>query len=206
MFKQITTYVYNLLSLYLCGFRKGYNAQHVLLRLKNKMNKCLDKKECVGLFMMDLSKAFDFIPHERMIAKLHAYGFGKKSLKLVYSYLKGRYQRLSIKSTVHGNQYSVEYPRVPYWALCCLMFLNDLFLFVEESNVYNYADDNSLSVADICTHKIITKLESDIKILETWFKNNGMVLNEDKCQFMIIEPSNISRNKAKIKIENKFIE
>ena len=79
------------------------------------------------------------------------------------------------------------------------MFLNDLFLFVEESDVYNYADDNSLSVADICIHKIITKLESDI--------NNGMVLNEDKSQFMIIEPSNISRNnKAKIKIENKFIE
>ena len=87
------------------------------------------------------------------------------------------------------------------------MFLNDLFLFLEESDVYNYADDNSLSVADICIHKIITKLESDIKILETWFKNNGMVLNEGKCQFMIIEPSNISRNnKAKIKIENKFIE
>ena len=87
------------------------------------------------------------------------------------------------------------------------MFLIDLFLFVEKSDVYNYADDNSLPVADICIHKIITKLESDIKILETWFKNNGMLLNEDKCQLMIIEPSNISRNnKAKIKIENKFIE
>ena len=98
MFKQITTYVSNLLSLYLCGFRKGYNAQHVLLRLKNKMNKCLDKKECVDLFMMDLSKAFDFILHELMIAKLHAYGFGKKSLKLVYSYLKGRCQGVRINT------------------------------------------------------------------------------------------------------------
>ena len=74
---------------YLCGFRKGYNAHHVLLRLKNKTNKCLDKKECVGLFMMDLAKAFDCIPHKHMIAKLHAYGFEQKCLKLVYSYLKG---------------------------------------------------------------------------------------------------------------------
>ena len=90
MFKQITTYVSNLLSPYLCGFRKGCNAQLVLLRLKNKMNKWLDKKECVGLFMMDLSKAFDCIPHKLMIAKLHAYGFDRKSVKLVYGYLKGR--------------------------------------------------------------------------------------------------------------------
>ena len=66
------------------------------------------------------------------------------------------------------------------------MFLNDLFLFVEKGDVYNYADDNSLSVADICIHKIITKLESEIKILETWFKNNGMLLNEDKCQFIYL--------------------
>ena len=44
MFQQITSYVLNLLSPYLCGFRKGYNAQHALLRLKNNLNKSLDKK------------------------------------------------------------------------------------------------------------------------------------------------------------------
>ena len=200
-FKQITTYISNLLSPYLCGFGKGYSAQHILLRLTNKMNKCLDKKECVGLFMMDLSKAFDCIPHELMIAKLHAYSFGKKSLKLVYSYLKGRNQRVRINTEYSSWKQILS--GVPQGSalgpLLFNMFLNDLFLFVEESDVYNYADDNSLSVADICIHKIITKLESDIKTLETWFKNNGMVLNEGKCQIMIIEPSNISRNnKAKI--------
>ena len=47
------------------------------------------------------------------------------------------------------------------------MFLNDLFLFVEKSDVYNYADNNSSSVAVICIHKIITQLESDIKMFET---------------------------------------
>ena len=82
MFQQVTSYVSNLLSPYLCGFRKGYNTQHALLRLKNNLNKSLDKKEKVGLFMMDLSKAFDCIPHELLIAKLYAYGFSSSSLNI----------------------------------------------------------------------------------------------------------------------------
>ena len=44
--------------------------------------------------MMDLSKAFDCIPHEILIAKLHAYGFTKDSLKFIYNYLKGRNKRV----------------------------------------------------------------------------------------------------------------
>ena len=98
MFQQVTSYVSNKLSTYLCGFRKGYHAQHALLRLKDKLNKCLDKKEKVGLFMMDLSKAFDCIPTDLLIAKLHAYGFDTKSLKLIYSYTTGRNQRVKINA------------------------------------------------------------------------------------------------------------
>ena len=49
--------------------------------------------------MMDLSKGFDCISHELLIAKLYAYGFGKKSLKLMYCYLNNRKQRVKINST-----------------------------------------------------------------------------------------------------------
>ena len=48
--------------------------------------------------MMDLSKAFDCIPHDLLIAKLHAYGFDELSLKFIYSYLKERHQRVRINS------------------------------------------------------------------------------------------------------------
>ena len=97
IFQQISSHVANKLSP-LCGFRKGYNAQHALLRLKNKLNTSLDNKQNIGLFMMDLSKAFDCIPHNLLIAKLHAYGFAKNSLKLIYSYLEKRNQRVKINS------------------------------------------------------------------------------------------------------------
>ena len=209
IFQQVTSYVSRLLSPYLCGFRKGYNAQHALLRLKNNMNICLDKREKVGLFMMDLSKAFDCIPHELLIAKLYAYGFSDKSLKLIYSYLKKRSQRVNINAEYSSWKHILN--GVPQGSvlgpLLFNIFINDLFLFVENSEVCNYADDNSLTVANISIEKIVTALESDIGILEKWFKDNGMQLNEEKCQFMIIEPSQTFRNDiAKIKTENKIIE
>ena len=80
MFQKTTKYISGSLSPYPCGFRKGYSAQHALLRLTNKLNISLDKKENIGMFMMDLSKAFYCISHELLIAKLHAYGFSKESL------------------------------------------------------------------------------------------------------------------------------
>ena len=209
MFQQISSYVSSILSPYLCGFRKGYNAQHALLRLKNMMNICLDKREKIGLFMMDLSKAFDCIPHDLLIAKLHAYNFDKSCLKLIFSYLKERKQRVKInsefstwKEILNGvPQGSVLGP------LLFNIFINDVFLFVEHSEICNYADDNSLTVADICIDTIITKLQTDIESLNKWFIYNMMLLNMSKCQFMIIEPKWVSReNKANIKIADKIIE
>ena len=75
------------------------------------------------------------------------------------------------------------------------------------SEVCNYADDNSLTVADICIDKITSKLESDVNNLDTWFKNNAMLLNESKCQFMIVEPTRTSRNqREKIRLGNQIME
>ena len=129
---------------------------------------------------MDLSKAFDCISHDLLLAKLHAYGFDKKCLKLIYSYLKGRKQRVKIngdystwKDILNGvPQGSVLGP------LLFNIFINDLFYFVKDSDVHNYADDNTLSFSDSSINKIISKLESDISILDTWFTNNGLLLNE----------------------------
>ena len=197
MFQQITSYVSDVLSPYLCGFRKGYNAQHALLRLKNNLNMCLDRKENIGLVMMDLSKAFDCIPHNLLIAKLYAYGFDKNSLRLIHSYLKGRHQRVKINSEYSSWKEILD--GVPQGSvlgpLLFNIFINDLFLFVQNSKICNYADDNSLMVADKNIDCIINKLESDIEILNSWFLDNSMLLNGDKCQFMIIGSHRILQNK-----------
>ena len=54
----------------------------------------LDKTEVAGALLLDLSKAFDCIEHELLIAKLNAYGFNKKAQLMIYNYTSGRKQRV----------------------------------------------------------------------------------------------------------------
>ena len=86
MQKQINDYISNFLYTYLCGYRKGFSTQLALLSLIKKWKKALDNKGFGGAVLMDLSKAFDTINHDLLIAKLHAYGFDKNSLTLLLSY------------------------------------------------------------------------------------------------------------------------
>ena len=75
-------------------YRENYSANHVLIRLIENCNKNLDEKFLVGTVLMDLSKAFDCIPHDLLIARLHAYGFSRKTVTFIYLYLKRRKQTL----------------------------------------------------------------------------------------------------------------
>ena len=63
-----------------------------------KMKMSRDNGEHAGAILMDLSKAFDTISHDLLIAKLHAYGFSRNALKLVHSYLNDRWQRTNINT------------------------------------------------------------------------------------------------------------
>ena len=69
------------------GYKKDYSFQHSLLRLIEKWKTCLDNKGIIGTVLVVLSKAFDLIDHNLLIAKLSAYGFDILSLNFLASYL-----------------------------------------------------------------------------------------------------------------------
>ena len=88
----------NTLSNFVAAYRKAYSTQHVLIRLMEDWKAKLDNNFIVSAVLMDLSKAFDCIPHDLIIAKLHAYGLDENALVLVYSYLKKRSQSVRINN------------------------------------------------------------------------------------------------------------
>ena len=96
---SLSNHIEKILSNFIAAYRKTYSSSHVLITLIENWKKDLDNKKIVGTVFMDLSKAFDCIPHELLIAKLHAYGFNKKVLTFLYSYLKRRKESVKINDT-----------------------------------------------------------------------------------------------------------
>ena len=82
MHKQISQYISQFLSPYLSGYRQSFSTQQALVSLIEKWKAILDKNGYAGPVLMDLSKAFDTINHDLLIAKLNANGFTKNSLRL----------------------------------------------------------------------------------------------------------------------------
>ena len=80
----------------LCGFRKARSTQHALFKLLHSWQKELDNSGFVGTIFMDLSHAYDYLPHVLIIAMSEAYGLSKNSLKLLFDYLEGPKQRVKI--------------------------------------------------------------------------------------------------------------
>ena len=144
---QLTTFFDNIFSPFLAAFRRGFGCQTTLLRLVEDWKLALDQHKCVAAILMDLSKAFDCLPHRLLLAKLEGYGLSGGAVELLGSYLGDRQQR--IKLGPHTSNWEDLMKGVPQGSilgpLLFNVFLNDIFYFVHDSALYNYADDNTLS-------------------------------------------------------------
>ena len=187
MEEQITPFIDKYLSPFLCGYRRGFSTQHALLALIEKWRKIMDKKGFGGAVLMDLSKAFDTINHELLIAKLHAYGFDNKSLRLLHSYLTSRWQRTKVNNFF--STWAELLQGVPQGSilgpLLFNIYLNDLFYFITDTDVCNFADDTTLYDTDMKLQVLMDRLQKEIKTSVEWFYLNYMKVNGDKCHLMI---------------------
>ena len=203
LYDQIQVFFDSILSKYQCGFRRGYNAQHCLITLIEKWKKSVDNGGAFGALFTDLSKAFDCLSHELLIAKLDAYGFDKNALKLVNSYLSNRKQRVKINNKY--SSWSEILFGVPQGSilgpLLFNIFICDMFYFLEDFDIANYADDSTPYNADKNVEFVVNNLEHSSSILFKWLIENYMKANTGKSPLLV--SGNV---RATAKIDGNYIE
>ena len=187
MKEQIQISIDSLLSVNLCGYRKGFSAQHALISMTEKWRKIMDQKGFAGAILMDLSKAFDCLDHDLLIAKLNAYGFNNDALKSIQSYLTNRWQRVKVEN-YFSNWFELDLGVPQGSVLGPLLFniyLNDLLWFTEDCEVCNFADDTTIFACNKNIDEIKEILEKSADIAIEWFKTNYFKLNTDKCKLIV---------------------
>ena len=131
----------------MAAFRsKGFGCQSSLLRLLEDWRKALDNHQFAAAILMDLSKAFDCLPHDLLIEKLRAYMLAPDAVSLLSSYLSERVQQVRLGS--HSSMWEKIIKGAPQGStlgpLLFNVFINDIFYSVKQAVIYNYADDNTL--------------------------------------------------------------
>ena len=198
LYNQISAYFEKLFSQHLCGFRRKYSTQHALLRMLSHWHQCLDKSGVVGTILMDLSKAFDTLDHNLLLAKLFAYGVDKKSLRLLKCYLSNRYQRTKVGSSF--SEWLEIVLGVPQGSilgpLLFNIFINDLLNIVEKTCICNFAaDDNTIYSCGTTVVNVMTNLQHDLAKVLSWFSSNQLVANPGKFQMMFLGCKNTDLTK-----------
>ena len=144
---------------------------------------------------MDLSKAFDCLPHQLLMAKLKAYGVCGKSCALIWSYLSGRNQRVRVGSST--SEWLLLTKGVPQGSVLgpvlFNIFINDLYAAISTCDLYNYADDNTISACCDSKQQVIDTLMAESTTAMKWFEANMMQANPGKFQAIILKEPSDSR-------------
>ena len=213
VFNQLYKYLNdnNLLTDSQFGFRPKFSSLLALITIVTEnIRKALDEGLTVGFVTLNLKKAFDLIPHEVIIEKLRKYGVDSESLAWFKDYLTLRKQ----VTVINGN---LSEPRrvtcgVPQGSilgpLLFIITINDIVKAVKHCTVSLYADDTCLYYASSNPHDLEKYVNEDLSSISKWLNCNGLLLNEKKCECMIITPMRKKRlfNNIQVKINSFCIQ
>ena len=165
-----------------------------------KWKKSVDNGGALDALLTDLMKAFDCLPYDLLIAKLDAYSFDKSSLKSMQSYLSNRKQRVTINDRY--SSWSEILFGVPQGSILGSLLFNistcDVFYFLEDSDIANYAYGSTPYCADNSAEFVIN-LEQSSTIFFDCLNNNYIKVNIGKSHLLL--PGN---SRARATIDNSY--
>lgn len=154
--------------------------------LEELWKKASDENSMFGALLIDLSKAFDCMSHDLLIAKLDAYDLDSNAVYLVANYLKNRKQRTKIGKTF-SSWHDIE-TGVPQGSILGPLLFNiyicDMLYSIDNINVANYADDTTPFATGTSWDEVREKLEKAAEIIFSWLAKNQMQGNAEKCQLI----------------------
>ena len=151
-----------------------------------------------GAILMDLSKAFDCIPHKLFLAKVEAYGLSGNSIKIMRTYLTGRRQRVHIGNGT--SEWAHILKGVPQGSILGpILFnilFNDMFKFIRKAELLNYADDNTINAIESSQQPVVQTLQIESKADINWFTLHEMLASPHKFQAIFLASADMEFNFA----------
>ena len=174
------------------GFRKGYSCTINLLVFLETVTAKIDSKHNVDAIYLDLAKAFDKVPHRRLLLKLRAHGIGGLVGSWIKSWLTDRWQKVCLKGSY--SSWTRVWSGVPQGSVLgpvlFLIFINDIDMAVS-SNVLKFADDTKLYRVVDCQQEG-QKLQKDLDGVCEWAEDWKMMFNTEKCKVIHYGKSSIN--------------
>lgn len=192
------------------AYRKGHSTATALTDMTDEWLRKMDSGKIIGSVLLDFSAAFDILDHMLLVNKLHCYGFDRRSVAWISSYLTNR------KYCVYFNgSFSVMREMncgVPQGSclgpLLFSIFTNDLPLMLKQTSIGMYADDSTLYVAASTANELENILNDDLLRVKKWVDSNKLVLNIEKTKCIVLCSKWGGRldPKLNVKIDDKEIE
>lgn len=181
------------------GFVRGRSCTTQLLQVMDKWTEILDQGGSVDSIYLDFAKAFDSVPHKRLLLKLEGYGVGGRVLGWIKDFLMGRRQRVMIAG--EASRWAEVVSGVPQGSVLgpvlFVCYINDMPETIS-SMIYMYADDTKIA-GRVDNEEEVKILQSDLDKLVDWSQTWQMKFNVQKCKVMHIGNRN---SKADYKMAN----
>ena len=181
-------YSSNLISENQFGYMKQRSTAQAALKVVHELLPAIHEKKFGVLVLIDLSKAFDSVVHNLLLAKFHRYGVRDSALRLIRSYLTNRKQRVQVMKAF--SDYIDVDMGVPQGSvlgpLLYIIFANDLVNLICDAQIVSYADDIALTFRGDSLPDLFNVINNELKVVLNWSQFNRLPINFKKCHAVVV--------------------